>query len=139
MYRTLSDESVCSNRRGSSFASSRSSILDQALPNDILFSTTPPYHSTLPPRTHPAPSMGSLRSKWRPGHPGCLGGHMGHLWVHVLFKLNIPSAHVESGVNCLALFSLSFNSFSNSKSARWFTLDIIIKSCFYFPSEGSDV
>ncbi|KAB1271057.1 Signal-induced proliferation-associated 1-like protein 2 [Camelus dromedarius] len=61
LYRTLSDESVCSNRRGSSFGSSRSSILDQALPNDILFSTTPPYHSTLPPRTHPAPSMGSLR------------------------------------------------------------------------------
>lgn len=64
LYRTLSDESVCSNRRGSSFASSRSSILDQALPNDILFSTTPPYHSTLPPRTHPAPSLGSLRNEF---------------------------------------------------------------------------
>lgn len=64
LYRTLSDESVCSNRRGSSFASSRSSILDQALPSDILFSTTPPYHSTLPPRTHPAPSMGSLRNEF---------------------------------------------------------------------------
>ncbi|XP_051677418.1 signal-induced proliferation-associated 1-like protein 2 isoform X5 [Oryctolagus cuniculus] len=63
LYRTLSDESICSNRRGSSFGSSRSSILDQALPNDILFSTTPPYHSTLPPRTHPAPSMGSLRNQ----------------------------------------------------------------------------
>ncbi|XP_047376199.1 signal-induced proliferation-associated 1-like protein 2 isoform X3 [Sciurus carolinensis] len=64
LYRTLSDESVCSNRRGSSFGSSRSSILDQALPNDILFSTTPPYHSTLPPRTHLAPSMGSLRNEF---------------------------------------------------------------------------
>ncbi|XP_051677419.1 signal-induced proliferation-associated 1-like protein 2 isoform X6 [Oryctolagus cuniculus] len=64
LYRTLSDESICSNRRGSSFGSSRSSILDQALPNDILFSTTPPYHSTLPPRTHPAPSMGSLRNEF---------------------------------------------------------------------------
>ncbi|KAM6176617.1 signal-induced proliferation-associated 1-like protein 2 isoform 2-T2 [Erethizon dorsatum] len=64
LYRTLSDESVCSTRRGSSFGSSRSSILDQALPNDILFSTTPPYHSTLPPRTHPAPSMGSLRNEF---------------------------------------------------------------------------
>ncbi|XP_065778379.1 signal-induced proliferation-associated 1-like protein 2 isoform X2 [Muntiacus reevesi] len=63
LYRTLSDESICSHRRGSSFGSSRSSILDQALPNDILFSTTPPYHSTLPPRTQPAPSMGSLRSE----------------------------------------------------------------------------
>ncbi|CAL8390256.1 unnamed protein product [Arctogadus glacialis] len=52
VYRTLSDESVCSsgNRKGSSYGSSRSSMLDQALPNDILFSTTPAYHSTLPPR-----------------------------------------------------------------------------------------
>ncbi|KAB0384482.1 hypothetical protein FD755_006399 [Muntiacus reevesi] len=64
LYRTLSDESICSHRRGSSFGSSRSSILDQALPNDILFSTTPPYHSTLPPRTQPAPSMGSLRNEF---------------------------------------------------------------------------
>ncbi|XP_043333053.1 signal-induced proliferation-associated 1-like protein 2 isoform X5 [Cervus canadensis] len=63
LYRTLSDESICSHRRGSSFGSSRSSVLDQALPNDILFSTTPPYHSTLPPRTQPVPSMGSLRSE----------------------------------------------------------------------------
>uniref|UniRef100_A0A8C7BTE5 Signal induced proliferation associated 1 like 2 n=1 Tax=Neovison vison TaxID=452646 RepID=A0A8C7BTE5_NEOVI len=63
LHRTLSDESVCSNRRGSPFGSSRSSVLDQALPNDILFSTTPPYHSTLPPRTHPAPSLGSLRNQ----------------------------------------------------------------------------
>uniref|UniRef100_H0WWP3 Signal induced proliferation associated 1 like 2 n=1 Tax=Otolemur garnettii TaxID=30611 RepID=H0WWP3_OTOGA len=64
LCRTLSDESICSHRRGSSFGSSRSSILDQALPNDILFSTTPPYHSTLPPRTQPAPSMGSLRNEF---------------------------------------------------------------------------
>ncbi|XP_056672111.1 signal-induced proliferation-associated 1-like protein 2 isoform X4 [Monodelphis domestica] len=63
LYRTLSDESICSNRRGSSYGSSRSSILDQALPNDILFSTTPPYHSTLPPRTNPPPGMGSLRNQ----------------------------------------------------------------------------
>ncbi|KAI4555610.1 hypothetical protein MJG53_019300 [Ovis ammon polii x Ovis aries] len=64
LYRTLSDESICSHRRGSSFGSSRSSILDQALPNDILFSTTPPYHSTLPPRTQPVPSVGSLRNEF---------------------------------------------------------------------------
>lgn len=63
LYRTLSDESICSNRRGSSYASSRSSMLDQALPNDILFSTTPPYHSTLPPRMSLTPGMGNLRSK----------------------------------------------------------------------------
>uniref|UniRef100_A0A803YD57 Signal induced proliferation associated 1 like 2 n=1 Tax=Meleagris gallopavo TaxID=9103 RepID=A0A803YD57_MELGA len=62
LYRTLSDESICSNRRGSSYASSRSSVLDQALPNDILFSTTPPYHSTLPPRMSLTPGMGNLRS-----------------------------------------------------------------------------
>ncbi|XP_072849581.2 signal-induced proliferation-associated 1-like protein 2 isoform X3 [Pogona vitticeps] len=61
IYRTLSDESICSNRRGSSYASSRSSMLDQALPNDILFSTTPPYHSTLPPRTSLTSGIGNLR------------------------------------------------------------------------------
>uniref|UniRef100_A0A8C1W6Q8 Signal-induced proliferation-associated 1 like 2 n=1 Tax=Cyprinus carpio TaxID=7962 RepID=A0A8C1W6Q8_CYPCA len=51
LYRTLSDESLCSShRRALSLASSRSSMLDQAVPNDILFSSTLPYHSTLPPR-----------------------------------------------------------------------------------------
>ncbi|KAM8817830.1 signal-induced proliferation-associated 1-like protein 2 isoform 1-T1 [Rhynchonycteris naso] len=64
LYRTLSDESICSTRRGSSFGSSRSSILDHALPSDILFSSTPPYHSTLPPRTHAPPSMGGLRNEF---------------------------------------------------------------------------
>ncbi|KAJ6664673.1 hypothetical protein lerEdw1_006246 [Lerista edwardsae] len=64
LYRTLSDESICSNRRGSSYASSRSSMLDQALPNDILFSTTPPYHSTLPPRTSFTPGIGNLRHEF---------------------------------------------------------------------------
>ncbi|KAJ7416603.1 hypothetical protein WISP_70114 [Willisornis vidua] len=64
LYRTLSDESICSNRRGSSYTSSRSSMLDQALPNDILFSTTPPYHSTLPPRMSLTPGMGNLRNEF---------------------------------------------------------------------------
>ncbi|XP_043943107.1 signal-induced proliferation-associated 1-like protein 2 [Protopterus annectens] len=63
LYRTLSDESMCSNRRGSSHASSRSSILDQALPNDILFSTTPPYHSTLPPRVSLNQCSATLRTE----------------------------------------------------------------------------
>ncbi|KAK9411782.1 signal-induced proliferation-associated 1-like 2 [Crotalus adamanteus] len=63
LYRTLSDESICSNRRGSSYASSRSSMLDQALPNDILFSTTPPYHSTLPSRTSLNNGIGNLRNE----------------------------------------------------------------------------
>ncbi|XP_077202408.1 signal-induced proliferation-associated 1-like protein 2 isoform X5 [Paroedura picta] len=64
LYRTLSDESICSNRRGSSYASSRSSMLDQVLPNDILFSTTPPYHSTLPPRTSISTGIGNLRHEF---------------------------------------------------------------------------
>ncbi|XP_058880364.1 signal-induced proliferation-associated 1-like protein 2 isoform X5 [Acipenser ruthenus] len=64
LYRTLSDESLCSNRRGSSYASSRSSMLDQVLPNDILFSTTPPYHSTLPPRMTLNPGASNLRNEF---------------------------------------------------------------------------
>lgn len=63
LYRTLSDESVCSNRKCSSYASSRSSMLDQAMPNDILFSSTPPYHSTLPPRMVHNQAASNLRSK----------------------------------------------------------------------------
>lgn len=63
LYRTLSDESVCSNRKGSSYASSHSSMLDQAMPNDILFSSTPPYHSTLPPRMIHNQGASNLRSK----------------------------------------------------------------------------
>ncbi|XP_072415885.1 signal-induced proliferation-associated 1-like protein 2 isoform X2 [Chiloscyllium punctatum] len=64
LYRTLSDESICSNRRGSSYNSSRSSVLEQALPNDILFSTTPPYHCTLPPRASLSPSATGLRTEF---------------------------------------------------------------------------
>ncbi|OCT78040.1 hypothetical protein XELAEV_180291382mg, partial [Xenopus laevis] len=63
LFRTLSDESVCSYRRGSSHASSRSSILDQALPNDILFSTTPSYHCTLPLHNHVNPGMTNLKNE----------------------------------------------------------------------------
>ncbi|KTG38793.1 hypothetical protein cypCar_00031021 [Cyprinus carpio] len=51
------DESVCSNRKGSSYASSRSSMLDQALPTTSLFSSTPPYHCTLPPRISLSPAL----------------------------------------------------------------------------------
>nr|XP_057914829.1 signal-induced proliferation-associated 1-like protein 2 isoform X4 [Doryrhamphus excisus] len=83
LYRTLSDESVCSNRKGSSYASSHSSMLDQAMPNDILFSTTPPYHSTLPPRMvhNQAPSNlrnefwfsdGSLADRSKSSDPGLM-------------------------------------------------------------------
>uniref|UniRef100_A0AAY4EC22 Signal induced proliferation associated 1 like 2 n=1 Tax=Denticeps clupeoides TaxID=299321 RepID=A0AAY4EC22_9TELE len=84
LYRTLSDESVCSsNRKGSSYGSSRSSMLDQALPSDILFSSTPPYHSTLPPRmglSHPASNLrndfwfsdGSLADRAKFTDPGLM-------------------------------------------------------------------
>ncbi|XP_045074692.1 signal-induced proliferation-associated 1-like protein 2 isoform X4 [Coregonus clupeaformis] len=59
LYRTLSDESLCSSHR-KSLVSSRSSLLDQALPNDILFSTAAgPYHSTLPPRMNLGHSHGA--------------------------------------------------------------------------------
>ncbi|XP_069001160.1 signal-induced proliferation-associated 1-like protein 2 isoform X3 [Embiotoca jacksoni] len=64
LYRTLSDESVCSNRKGSSYTSSHSSMLDQAMPNDILFSTTPPYHSTLPPRMIHNQGASNLRNEF---------------------------------------------------------------------------
>ncbi|KAF7219670.1 signal-induced proliferation-associated 1-like protein 2 isoform X3 [Nothobranchius furzeri] len=64
LYRTLSDESVCSNRKASSYGSSHSSMLDQAMPNDILFSTTPPYHSTLPPRMVHNQGASNLRSEF---------------------------------------------------------------------------
>ncbi|XP_037321748.2 signal-induced proliferation-associated 1-like protein 2 isoform X4 [Pungitius pungitius] len=64
LYRTLSDESVCSNRKGSSYTSSHSSMLDQAMPNDILFSTTPAYHSTLPPRMVHNQGASNLRNEF---------------------------------------------------------------------------
>ncbi|XP_071244497.1 signal-induced proliferation-associated 1-like protein 2 isoform X4 [Salvelinus alpinus] len=62
LYRTLSDESLCSSyRKTLSLVNSRSSLLDQALPNDIyLFSTpTEPYPSTLPPRMNLGHSHGA--------------------------------------------------------------------------------
>uniref|UniRef100_A0A8C9VQB0 Signal-induced proliferation-associated 1 like 2 n=1 Tax=Scleropages formosus TaxID=113540 RepID=A0A8C9VQB0_SCLFO len=64
LYRTVSDESVCSNRKRSSFSSSRSSMLDPALNSDILFSTTPPYHSTLPLRASLGPGDSNLRNEF---------------------------------------------------------------------------
>lgn len=65
LYRTLSDESVCSsNRKGSSYSSSHSSMLDQALPSDILFSSTPPYHCTLPHRMGATQPGSNLRNEF---------------------------------------------------------------------------
>ncbi|KAI4872964.1 hypothetical protein NFI96_023647 [Prochilodus magdalenae] len=49
LFRTLSDESLYSrHRKALSLASLRNSILEQVLPNDILFSSALPYYSTLP-------------------------------------------------------------------------------------------
>ncbi|XP_035256149.1 signal-induced proliferation-associated 1-like protein 2 isoform X2 [Anguilla anguilla] len=63
LCRTLSDESVCGNRKSSSYSGSHSSALDHALPNDILFSTTPPYRCTLPPRTAAGQGAANLRNE----------------------------------------------------------------------------
>ncbi|XP_076879437.1 signal-induced proliferation-associated 1-like protein 2 isoform X2 [Brachyhypopomus gauderio] len=63
LYRTLSDESLCGgHRRGSSIASSRCSLLDQAVPNDILFSTAA-YHSTLPLQTRLSYAASQLKNE----------------------------------------------------------------------------
>ncbi|XP_046885096.1 signal-induced proliferation-associated 1-like protein 2 isoform X3 [Hypomesus transpacificus] len=80
LYRTLSDESVCSTRKGSSYSSSHSSALDQTLASDILFSSTPPYHTTLPPRRPPGGGLrnelwfsdGSLADRCKSGDPGLM-------------------------------------------------------------------
>ncbi|XP_007891444.2 signal-induced proliferation-associated 1-like protein 1 [Callorhinchus milii] len=51
LHRTLSDESIYSGQREPSFSNSRTSLLDQALPNDVIFSSTyPSLHCTLPSR-----------------------------------------------------------------------------------------
>uniref|UniRef100_A0A6I8R7S2 Signal induced proliferation associated 1 like 1 n=1 Tax=Xenopus tropicalis TaxID=8364 RepID=A0A6I8R7S2_XENTR len=42
LHRTLSDESIYSGQRDMLYVNSRASLLDQALPNDVLFSSTYP-------------------------------------------------------------------------------------------------
>ncbi|XP_048378346.1 signal-induced proliferation-associated 1-like protein 3 isoform X3 [Stegostoma tigrinum] len=49
LQRTLSDESICSGRREAGFSSSQIAALDQALPNDVIFTSTYPSQ-TLPTR-----------------------------------------------------------------------------------------
>ncbi|XP_041035133.1 signal-induced proliferation-associated 1-like protein 3 isoform X3 [Carcharodon carcharias] len=49
LQRTLSDESICSGRREASFSNSQIAALDQALPNDVIFTSTYPSQ-TLPTR-----------------------------------------------------------------------------------------
>uniref|UniRef100_UPI00398E61E1 signal-induced proliferation-associated 1-like protein 1 isoform X3 n=1 Tax=Pristiophorus japonicus TaxID=55135 RepID=UPI00398E61E1 len=53
LHRTLSDESIYSGQREPSFSNSHAALLDQALPNDVIFSSTyPSLHYTLPGRKH---------------------------------------------------------------------------------------
>lgn len=53
LHRTLSDESIYSGQREPSYCTSHLSLLDQALPNDVIFSSTyPSLHYTLPGRKH---------------------------------------------------------------------------------------
>ncbi|GCC33991.1 signal-induced proliferation-associated 1-like protein 3 isoform X2 [Chiloscyllium punctatum] len=49
LQRTLSDESICSGRREAGLSSSQIAALDQALPNDVIFTSTYPSQ-TLPTR-----------------------------------------------------------------------------------------
>nr|XP_033807111.1 signal-induced proliferation-associated 1-like protein 1 isoform X2 [Geotrypetes seraphini] len=49
LHRTLSDESIYSSQRDFAFVNARTLLLDQALPNDVLFSSTyPSLHKSLP-------------------------------------------------------------------------------------------
>lgn len=64
LHRTLSDESIYSGQREHFFAS-RASLLDQALPNDVLFSSTYPSLPKSLPLRRPSYTLGmkSLHGK----------------------------------------------------------------------------
>ncbi|KAB0374530.1 hypothetical protein FD755_013022 [Muntiacus reevesi] len=57
LHRTLSDESIYSGQR-EHFFTSRASLLDQALPNDVLFSSTYPSLPTSLPLRRPSYTLG---------------------------------------------------------------------------------
>lgn len=108
LCRTLSDESVCSHRRGASAFGSRSSALDQVLPGDTLFSSTPPHHGSLPPRPL-APGPGGLRGEWgaRAGAAGaCLSKQTlrGGLLLLGLFMVKAPRVDIFCKVSNTANF-----------------------------------
>lgn len=108
LCRTLSDESVCSHRRGASAFGSRSSALDQVLPGDTLFSSTPPGHGSLPPRPL-APGPGGLRGEWgaRAGAAGaCLSKQTlrGGLLLLGLFMVKAPRVDIFCKVSNTANF-----------------------------------
>lgn len=125
LYRTLSDESVCSNRKGSSYASSHSSMLDQAMPNDILFSTTPPYHSTLPPRMIHNQGASNLRSEYRQWEM-CAIPHQGYCRKaavkktnrpqHCLIKIPPRGRVADVDVLCMLLLDYHSSSLASDKS-----------------------
>lgn len=81
LQRTLSDESLCSGRREPSHAHTYG--YEQALPSDVLFTSTYPS-STLPVRKqHPPPSNGSLSEKgeWSSVGGGGWTSRTQALWV----------------------------------------------------------
>lgn len=65
LQRTLSDESIYSSQR-EHFFPSRASLLDQALPNDVLFTSTYPSLPKSLPLRRPSYTLGmkSLHGKW---------------------------------------------------------------------------
>lgn len=67
LHRTLSDESIYSGQR-EHFFTSRASLLDQALPNDVLFSSTYPSLPKSLPLRRPSYTLGmkSLHGKCSP-------------------------------------------------------------------------
>ncbi|KAG8449485.1 hypothetical protein GDO86_016217 [Hymenochirus boettgeri] len=58
LHRTLSDESIYSGQREMVYISSRTSLLDQALPNDVLFSSTYPSLNKSLPLRRPSYTLG---------------------------------------------------------------------------------
>ncbi|MEE6492764.1 hypothetical protein FKM82_016628 [Ascaphus truei] len=58
LHRTLSDESIYSGQRDMVYINSRASLLDQALPNDVLFSSTYPSLNKSLPLRRPSYTLG---------------------------------------------------------------------------------
>ncbi|KAM4690722.1 signal-induced proliferation-associated 1-like protein 1 isoform 2-T2 [Rhinophrynus dorsalis] len=58
LHRTLSDESIYSSQRDMIYINSRASFLDQALPNDVLFSSTYPSLNKSLPLRRPSYTLG---------------------------------------------------------------------------------
>ncbi|XP_067831037.1 signal-induced proliferation-associated 1-like protein 3 isoform X2 [Heptranchias perlo] len=63
LQRTLSDESICSGRREPSFCNSQIAALDQALPNDVIFTSAYPSQTLPIRRSAQPPATISLEKK----------------------------------------------------------------------------